>query len=79
MREMNECLRTLDRALDRRAPFFLIDRGTGVAQASLLFVAWLTSPAHGDRGFALFIAIGLNPIIEFLHPSRCSVELRPPW
>ena len=66
----DESLGTLGRPLDRRNPFFVgLTGALGVGVAYLLFrgLADVTS-ALVIVGLALFIAIGLNPIIEFLGP-----------
>ena len=70
-RELNETdasLGTLGRPLDRRNPFFVGFTGAlGVGVAYLLFrgMSDVTSVLV-IVGVALFTAIGLNPIIEFL-------------
>ena len=66
--ETDDSLGTLGRPLDRRNPFFIgLTGALGVGVAYLLFrgLAEVTS-ALVIIGLALFIAIGLNPIIEFL-------------
>jgi predicted PurR-regulated permease PerM len=66
--EVDESLGTLGRPLDRRNPFFIgLTGALGVGVAYLLFrgLSDITS-ALVVVGVALFIAIGLNPIIEFL-------------
>ena len=66
--ETDDSLGTLGRPLDRRNPFFIgLTGALGVGVAYLLFrgLADVTS-ALVIIGLALFIAIGLNPIIEFL-------------
>jgi predicted PurR-regulated permease PerM len=66
--ETDETLGTLGRPLDRRNPFFIgLTGALGVAVAYLLFrgLSDVTSVLV-IVGVALFIAIGLNPIIEFL-------------
>ena len=66
--ETDESLGTLGRPLDRRNPFFIgLTGALGVGVAYLLFhgLADVTS-ALVIIGLALFIAIGLNPIVEFL-------------
>ena len=66
--ETDESLGTLGRPLDRRNPFFIgLTGALGVGVAYLLFrgLADVTSVLV-IVGVALFIAIGLNPIIEFL-------------
>jgi predicted PurR-regulated permease PerM len=66
--QTDESLGTLGRPLDRRNPFFI-----GLTGAMGVGVAYLIFRALSDVtsvlvivGVALFIAIGLNPIIEFL-------------
>ena len=66
--ETDESLGTLGRPLDRRNPFFIgLTGALGVGVAYLLFRG-LSDVASVlvIVGVALFIAIGLNPIIEFL-------------
>ena len=66
--ETNESLGTLGRPLDRRNPFFIgLTGALGIGVAYLLFrgLSDVTSVLV-IVGVALFIAIGLNPIIEFL-------------
>ena len=66
--ETDESLGTLGRPLDRRNPFFIgLTGALGVGVAYLLFrgLSDVTSVLV-IVGVALFIAIGLNPIIEFL-------------
>ena len=66
--ESDESLGTLGRPLDRRNPFFIgLTGALGVGVAYLLFrgLADVTS-ALVIIGLALFIAIGLNPIVETL-------------
>ena len=66
--ETDESLGTLGRPLDRRNPFFIgLTGALGVGVAYLIFrgLSDVTS-ALVIVGVALFIAIGLNPIIEFL-------------
>jgi len=66
--ETNESLGTLGRPLDRRNPFFIgLTGALGVGVAYLLFrgLSDVTSVLV-IVGVALFIAVGLNPIIEFL-------------
>ena len=66
--ETDESLGTLGRPLDRRNPFFIgLTGALGVGVAYLLFrcLSDITSVLV-IVGVALFIAIGLNPIIEFL-------------
>ena len=66
--ETDESLGTLGRPLDRRNPFFIgLTGALGVGVAYLLFrgLADVTG-ALVIIGLALFIAIGLNPIVEFL-------------
>ena len=66
--ETDDSLGTLGRPLDRRNPFFIgLTGALGVGVAYLLFrgLADVTS-ALVIIGLALFIAIGLNPIVEFL-------------
>jgi len=76
-RELNdndESLGTLGRPLDRRSPFYVgLTGALGVGVAYLLFrgLADVTS-ALVIVGLALFIAIGLNPIIEFLMSKSVS-------
>ena len=66
--ETDESLGTLGRPLDRRNPFFIGFTGAlGVGVAYLLFRAMSdVTSVLVIVGVALFIAIGLNPIIEFL-------------
>jgi hypothetical protein len=66
--ETDQSLGTLGRPLDRRNPFFIgLTGALGVGVAYLLFRG-LSDVASVlvIVGVALFIAIGLNPIIEFL-------------
>ena len=66
--ETDASLGTLGRPLDRRNPFFIgLTGALGVGVAYLFFrgLANITS-ALAIVGLALFIAIGLNPIIELL-------------
>jgi predicted PurR-regulated permease PerM len=68
LEETNGSLGVLGRPFDRRTPFFVgLTGGLGVAVA---FVLVRSIADLGDVfiiiGLALFIAIGLNPIIEFL-------------
>ena len=66
--QTNESLGSLGRPLDRRNPFFIgLTGALGAGVAYLLFrgLADVTSVLV-IVGLALFIAIGLNPIIEFL-------------
>jgi predicted PurR-regulated permease PerM len=70
--ETDESLGTLGRPLDRRNPFFIGFTGAlGVGVAYLLFrgLSDVTSVLV-IVGVALFTAIGLNPIIEFLLSKR---------
>jgi predicted PurR-regulated permease PerM len=72
--ETDESLGTLGRPLDRRSPFFVgLTGALGVGVAYILFrgLADVTS-ALVIVGLALFIAIGLNPIIEFLMSKSVS-------
>ena len=64
----DDALGRMGRPLDRRAPFFVGLMGTfGVAVAYLLVRGILDiSSVLGVIGLALFIAIGLNPILDFL-------------
>ena len=74
----DESLGTLGRPLDRRNPFFIgLTGALGVGVAYLLFRG-LSDVASVlvIVGVALFIAIGLNPIIEFLL-SRSVPEVWP--
>ncbi len=68
MSETDESLGTLGRPLDRRNPFFVgLTGALGAGLAYLLFRGLAdVSSALAIVGLALFIAIGLNPIIEFL-------------
>ncbi len=69
--ETDESLGTLGRPLDRRNPFFIgLTGALGVGVAYLVFrcLSDVTSVLV-IVGVALFIAIGLNPIIEFLSKS----------
>lgn len=66
--ESDESLGTLGRPFDRRAPFLIgLNAALGVAVAYLILrgLADITT-ALVIIGLALFIAIGLHPIIEFL-------------
>ena len=66
--ETDQSLGTPGRPLDRRSPFFVgLTGALGVGVAYLLFrgLADVTS-ALVIVGLALFIAVGLNPIIEYL-------------
>ena len=72
--ETDESLGTLGRPLDHRSPFFVgLTGALGVGIAYILFrgLADVTS-ALVIVGLALFIAIGLNPIIEFLMSKSVS-------
>jgi predicted PurR-regulated permease PerM len=64
----DESLGTLGRPLDRRNPFFIgLTGALGVGVAYLLFRGLSdVTTALVIVGMALFIAIGLNPIIDFL-------------
>ncbi|MCU1363215.1 MAG: family transporter [Acidimicrobiaceae bacterium] len=66
--ESDESLGLLGRPFDRRAPFFVgLNAAFGVAVAYLIVrgIADITTVLV-IIGLALFVAIGLNPIIEFL-------------
>ncbi len=72
--ETDESLGTLGRPLDRRNPFFVgLTGGLGIGVAYILFrgLADVTS-ALVIVGLALFIAVGLNPIIDFLMSRSVS-------
>jgi predicted PurR-regulated permease PerM len=74
LNETDESLGSLGRPLDRRSPFFVgLTGALGVGVAYILFrgVADVAS-AIVIVGLALFIAIGLNPIIEFLTSKSVS-------
>ena len=66
--ETDESLGVLGRPLDRRNPFFIgLTGALGVGVAYLLFRGLAdVASVLVVVGLALFIAIGLNPIIEFL-------------
>jgi predicted PurR-regulated permease PerM len=68
LNESDESLGTLGRPFDHRAPFFIgLNAALGVAVAYLIArgVADITTVLV-VIGLALFLAIGLNPIIDFL-------------
>lgn len=70
--DSNESLGTLGRPFDHRAPFFVgLTGALGVAVAYVIArgIADITSVLV-IIGLALFIAIGLNPILEFLIEKR---------
>ena len=74
--ETDESLGTLGRPLDRRNPFFIgLTGALGVGVAYLIFRG-LSDVASVlvIVGVALFIAIGLNPIIESSCPSLSPAE-----
>jgi len=74
MSESDDSLGSLGHPLDRRSPFFIgLTGALGVAVAYILFRGLTdVTGALVIVGLALFIAIGLNPIIEFLMTKSVS-------
>ena len=79
--DSDDSLGTLGRPFDRRNPFFV-----GLAGAFGVGVAYVVFQGIGDItsvliivGLALFIAIGLNPIIDLLMARSLSGAPPSPW
>jgi predicted PurR-regulated permease PerM len=74
LNESDESLGSLGRPLDRRSPFFIgLTGALGVGVAYILFRGLAdVASALVIVGLSLFIAIGLNPIIEFLMTKSVS-------